>query len=57
MYEEFEEIFFFILLSYVMLIDGVKEVIVFLCERGIKIGLIMGYMREMMEIVVKEVVL
>ena len=57
MYEEFEEILFSILPSYATPIDGVKEVIASLRERGIKIGSTTGYTREMMEIVAKEAAL
>ena len=54
MYEEFEEILFAILPRYASPINGVKEVIASLRERGIKIGSTTGYTREMMDIVAKE---
>lgn len=57
MYEEFEEILFSILPSYATPIDGVKEVIASLRERGIKIGSTTGYTREMMDIVAREAAL
>ncbi|MDA2644004.1 phosphonoacetaldehyde hydrolase [Bacillus cereus] len=57
MYEEFEEILFAILPRYASPINGVKEVIASLRERGIKIGSTTGYTREMMDIVAKEAAL
>nr|MBT3133448.1 phosphonoacetaldehyde hydrolase [Streptococcus vestibularis] len=57
MYEEFEKILFAILPRYASPINGVKEVIASLRERGIKIGSTTGYTREMMDIVAKEAAL
>ena len=54
MYEEFEEILFSILPRYTTPIHGVKDVVAYLREQGIKIGSTTGYTREMMDIVAKE---